>query len=387
MPKINYDSRFPGIDDLRNRARKRIPRFAFEYLDGGCNEDVNIHRNTADIHKIELIPQYLSEHIKSDMSVDLFGHTYDAPFGISPIGLQGLMWPRTPEILAAAAFKYNIPFCSSTVSTSSIETIAKVTEGKAWFQLYHPAEDSVRDDIIERAKSAELPVLVILADVPTFGYRPRDIRNGLAMPPSMSLRNIMQICSRPSWAINTLINGKPEFETLKPYMPKGLNMKQLGQFMDKTFSGRLNEEKIKPIREMWPGKLVVKGIACEADAERCIRLGVDGLWVSNHGGRQLDAGQSAIKALRGVAEKFKGQATIMMDSGIRSGPDIARTLASGADFAMLGRTFMYGAAALGNKGGEHTISILKLQLQQVMEQICCQRVVDFPKFLSKESQQ
>ena len=317
------------------------------------------------------------------MSTELFGHTYDAPFGISPIGLQGLMWPRTPEILAKAAFKHNIPFCLSTVSTSSIETIAELTEGRAWFQLYHPTEDHVRDDMIKRVKDAGMPVLVILADVPTFGYRPRDIRNGLAMPPSMSLRNIMQIIGRPTWAISTLKHGKPEFETLKPYMPPGLDMKQLGQFMDATFSGRLNEEKIKPIRDMWPGKLVVKGIACEADAERSIRLGVDGLWVSNHGGRQLDAGQSAIAAMRGVAEKFKGQATIMMDSGIRSGPDIARTMASGAEFTMLGRTFMYGAAALGERGGDHTIAILKRQLQQVMEQLCCQTTADFSNHLHK----
>ena len=379
--ELDYNTRYPSVDDLRQRARRRIPRFAFEYLDGGCNEDVNLHRNTAEIHDVELIPQYLSEHVKSDMRTEIFGHTYDAPFGISPIGLQGLMWPKTPEILANAALKHNIPFCLSTVSTSSIETIAQITEGQAWFQLYHPTEDNVRDDIINRCKAAELPVLVILADVPTFGYRPRDIRNGLAMPPSMSLRNILQIFGRPAWAASTLFNGQPEFETLKPYMPKGLNLKQLGQFMDKTFSGRLNEEKIKPIRDMWPGKLVIKGIACEADAERAIGLGVDGLWVSNHGGRQLDAGQSAIKALCTVAAKFKDQATIMMDSGIRSGPDIARTLAVGADFTMLGRTFMYGTAALGNRGGDHTIAILKRQLQQVMEQLCCQRTVDFPNHL------
>lgn len=379
---LEYDARYPGIDDLRERARRRIPRFAFEYLDGGCNEDVNLHRNTAEIRDVELVPQYLSEHRGSDMSTELFGHTYDAPFGISPIGLQGLMWPKTPEILAKAAVKHNIPFCLSTVSTSSIETIAELTEGRAWFQLYHPTEDEVRDDIIKRCKDAELPVLVILADVPTFGYRPRDIRNGLAMPPSMSLRNILQIFGRPAWAVNTLLSGQPEFETLKPYMPKGLNLKQLGLFMDKTFSGRLNEEKIKPIREMWPGKLVIKGIACEADAERAVRLGVDGLWVSNHGGRQLDAGQSAIKALRAVAEKFKGQATIMMDSGIRSGPDIARTMASGADFTMLGRTPMYGTAALGSRGGDHTIAILKRQLQQVMEQLCCVQTKDFPNHLA-----
>ena len=378
---LDYNPQFPGIDDLREGARKRIPRFAFEYLDGGCNEDVNLHRNTSDIREVELIPQYLSKHVKSDMSTELFGHTYDAPFGISPIGLQGLMWPRTPEILAKAAFEHNIPFCLSTVSTSSIETIAEITEGRGWFQLYHPTEDHVRDDMIKRVKDAQMPVLVILADVPTFGYRPRDIRNGLAMPPSMSLRNILQIIGRPTWALSTLKHGKPEFETLKPYMPPGLDMKQLGQFMDATFSGRLNEEKIKPIRDMWPGKLVVKGIACEEDAERSIRLGVDGLWVSNHGGRQLDAGQSAIAAMRGIAEKFKGQATIMMDSGIRSGPDIARTMAAGAEFTMLGRTFMYGAAALGERGGDHTIAILKKQLQQVMEQLCCQTTGDFPNHL------
>ena len=168
----------------------------------------------------------------------------------------------------------------------------------------------------------------------------------------------MQIIGRPKWALNTLKHGKPEFETLKPYMPPGLDMKQLGMFMDRTFSGRLNEEKIKPIRDMWPGKLVIKGVACEADAERAVRLGVDGLWVSNHGGRQLDAGQSAIAAMRTIADKFKGQATIMMDSGIRSGPDIARTMASGAEFTMLGRTFMYGTAALGEQGGNHTICLL-----------------------------
>jgi len=383
--KLGYDPQYPGIDDLREGARKRIPRFAFEYLDGGCNEDVNLRRNTSDIRDVELIPQYLSKHVKSDMSTELFGHTYDAPFGISPIGLQGLMWPRTPEILAEAAFKHNIPFCLSTVSTSSIETIGKITEGRAWFQLYHPTEDHVRDDLIKRAKDAEMPVLVILADVPTFGYRPRDIRNGLAMPPSMSLRNIMQIIGRPKWALRTLMHGKPEFESLKPYMPPGLDMKQLGQFMDATFSGRLNEEKIKPIRDMWPGKLVVKGVACEADAERAVALGVDGLWVSNHGGRQLDAGQSAIAAMRTVAEKFKGKATIMMDSGIRSGPDIARTMASGAEFTMLGRTFMYGTAALGERGGDHTIAILKRQLQQVMEQLCCQTTNDFGNHLHQPS--
>ena len=377
---IKYNPNYPSIADLRSKAMKRIPKFAFEYLDGGCNEDTNLVKNTAEIRAVELQPHYLTKHSGSSMKTTLFGHTYDAPFGIAPVGLQGLMWPKSPEILAKAAFEHNIPFILSTVTTASIETIAEITEGKAWFQLYHPAKDEVRDDIINRA-AAGMSILVILSDVPTFGYRPRDIRNGLAMPPKMTLKNMLQILGKPNWALRTLFNGQPNFETLKPYMPKGLDLAQLGQFMDKTFSGRLNEEKIKPIRDMWKGKIVLKGVAHEADAEKAIKLGLDGLIVSNHGGRQLDAGESSIKPLTRIADKYGDKITVMMDSGIRSGPDIARTLASGAAFTFLGRAFMYGVAALGTEGGDHTISILKTQLQQVMEQICCEKTVDFSKFI------
>lgn len=377
-----FDSRYPSVDDLRERARRRIPRFAFEYLDGGCNEDVNLARNTSDIREIELIPRYLEEHHGSDMKTELFGHTYDAPFGIAPVGLQGLMWPRSPEILAKAAHEHNVPFILSTVTTTSIERAAELTEGKAWFQLYYPAEERVRNDIISRAEKAGCPALVILCDVPTFGYRPRDIRNGLAMPPKMTLSNILQIFGKPHWAYKTLMTGQPNFETLRPYMPKGLDLKQLGLFMDQTFAGRVNEEKIKPIRDMWPRKLVLKGVASVADAQRARELGFDGVIVSNHGGRQLDAGQSSIKALKEIAKACGEQMTVMMDSGIRSGPDIARTLASGAAFTFMGRAFMYGVAALGQRGGSHTIAILKRQLQQVMEQVCCERVEDLHEHLA-----
>lgn len=378
-----YNSNYPSVADLRSKAKKRIPKFAFEYLDGGCNEDTNIVKNTAEIREVELIPEYLTRHTGSSMKTELFGTVYDAPFGISPIGLQGLIWPKASEILAKAAFEHNIPFCLSTVATSNIETIAEITEGKAWFQLYHPTENSMRDAIINRAAAAEMPVLVILSDVPSFGFRPRDIRNGLAMPPKMTLNNMLQICGKPNWALRTLLNGQPEFANLKPYMPKGLDLAQLGKFMDQTFSGRLNEEKIKPIRDMWKGKLVLKGVANEIDVEKAIKLGLDGVIVSNHGGRQLDAGESAIKPLTRIAEKFGDQITVMMDSGIRSGPDVARTMASGAAFTFMGRAFMYGVAALGKSGGDHAIAMLKTQLQQVMEQLCCERTEDFPKFLKR----
>ena len=381
--EIKIDTRYPSITDLRNKAQKKIPKFAFEYLDGGCNEDVNLRRNTSELREVQLQPQYLKNFNGSSLKTTLFGIEYDAPFGIAPVGLQGLMWPNSPEILAKAAFNHNIPFILSTVTTTSIERASELTEGKSWFQLYHPTENRLRDDIIKRAAAAHCPVLVILCDVPTFGFRPRDIRNGLAMPPKMSIRNILQVLGRPGWAYNTLKYGQPNFETLKPYMPKGLDLKQLGKFMDQTFSGRLNEEKIKPIRELWKGKLVLKGVACEADVKEAIRLGIDGVIVSNHGGRQLDAGESTIKPLKTIAEKYGNQIEVMMDSGIRSGPDVARSLASGAKFTFMGRSFMYGVAALGKKGGNHTISLLKTELQQVMEQLCCENIEDLPNFLVK----
>ena len=255
---IKYNTNYPSIEDLIKKAKKQIPRFAFEYLDGGCNEDVNLYKNTAELREVELKPTYLSQHTRSDMKTELFGHIYDAPFGIAPVGLQGLMWPNAPEILAKAAFQHNIPFILSTVTTSSIERIGELTEGKFWFQLYHPAENALRDDLLVRAEAAGCEVLCILCDVPSFGFRPRDIRNGLAMPPKMTVKNMLQIMTKPEWALKTLYHGIPGFATLKPYMPKGLNMSQLGLFMNQTFSGRLNPEKIAPIRDMWKGKIVLK---------------------------------------------------------------------------------------------------------------------------------
>ena len=308
----------------------------------------------------------------ANLKTELFGHQYDAPFGISPIGLQGLMWPKSPEILAKAAFEHNIPFILSTVTTASIETIAKITEGRAWFQLYHPAEDKVTEDLIKRIGAVDCPVLVILSDVPSFGYRPRDIRNGLSMPPRMTLQNILRVMKRPEWALRTLINGQPNFEVLKPYMPKNLNLKQLGKFMNATFEGRLNKEKVMRLRDLWKGKLVIKGVESEADVETAIQLGLDGIIISNHGGRQVDIGQATITSLQNIVPKYKDKINIMMDSGIRGGADIGRALSSGADFTFLGRSFMYGVSALGKKGGDHTISILKAQLTQVMEQMCCE---------------
>ena len=379
--ELNINSQYPSVSDLRKRAKFKMPKFAFDYLDGGCNDDINLNKNRTDIQKIELMPNYLSAFDESIMKTELFGHTYDAPFGIAPIGLQGLMWPNSPEILAKAAKEHNIPFILSTVTTSSIETIAEITEGKSWFQLYHPADEKIKNDLLDRAENVGISVLVILADVPTFGFRPRDIKNGLSMPPKMNLNNIIEIIKNPEWTLKTLLYGKPAFKTMMPYIPKGLNFQKLGEFMDITFSGRLNEERIASIRSKWKGTLIIKGIVGEQDTEKAIRLGADGLIISNHGGRQLDAGQSSIVSMTDLAKKYKNQIKIMVDSGLQSGPDIARAMASGAEFSFMGRSFMYGVGALGNEGGNHTISLIKKELLQVMEQLCCEKTSDFKNHL------
>lgn len=376
-----YKSNLPSIEYLRKRARWRIPGFAYDYLEAGCFSDINRERNRREIKEVQLRPVYLRDYAGSNLTTELFGKTYDAPFGVAPVGLQGLMWPGSCEILARAAKAHNVPFCLSTVSTASIEDIAEITQGEAWFQLYHPAEDDLRDKLLDRAAAAGLPVLVILADTPTFAYRPKEIRNGLSIPPQMSLRNVMQMLGAPLWCAGQLKHGKPEFKTMAPYIPDGLSMKHLGLFMNKTFNGRLTLDKIKAIRDRWQGKLVVKGIVNEEDAERALSAGVDGFIVSNHGGRQLDAGESTIQPMTRLAKTFGDKTTVMIDGGIQSGPDVACALASGAKFTFMGRTFMYSVCAIGDQGGEHAMIMLKRQLQQVMEQVGCEKVTELPEHL------
>ena len=379
--EINFNTKFPTVDDLIHRARKRIPGFAFEYLDGGCNEEVNKHKNTKALRAIELEPHYLDSFNGAHLETELFGINYSAPFGVAPLGLQGMIWPNASEILAKAAFRNKIPFVLSTVATSSIERISEITEGTAWFQLYHPADNSVKDDLIQRAANAGCPVLVLLCDTPSYGFRPREIRVGLSMPPKMTSSNLIQMLARPGWTYNTLRCGIPHFANLAPYMPKRLSLSKMAAFMNEVFDKRMNYDKIAAIRDQWPGKLILKGVASHKDAQMAVDLGLDGIVVSNHGGRQLDAGEASIDSMLKLVASFGSKTTIMLDSGIRSGPDIARAIAAGASFTFLGRAFMYSVAALGNEGGEHMTGLLKAQLKQVMEQLGCEKVDQLPEHL------
>ncbi len=376
-----FDPRYPNSENLRHRAKKRMPGFAFDYLEGGCIDEIGLKRNRDLIKEVQLRSNLLEPFDKTDLGVEIFGHKYSLPFGIAPVGLQGLMWPNAPEILAKAAAELNIPYVLSTVSSSRLERISELSEGKAWFQLYNPTDDSVRKDLMKRIHAAQVPVLVVTVDVPTFGYRINDIKNGLSMPPSMSLRNVIQMATSPAWLYETAKAGKPEMQTLKPYMPKGMPVDQLAAFMNDTVMGKVDAESLKPIRDEWQGPLLIKGLVSESDVKHAIALGADGVVLSNHGGRQLDAGESPIETMQQIVAKYGDQIKITMDSGIRSGTNIACSLAQGAEFTFLGRTFVYGVGALGDKGGIHTINMLKKQLEQTLTQLRCPSVKDLPKYL------
>ncbi|MGS2722635.1 alpha-hydroxy acid oxidase [Porticoccus sp. GXU_MW_L64] len=384
MHNTFFNPSYPGTPDLKKRAKQRMPRFAFEYIEGGCHEEIGLLRNRQDIQAVQLRSELLKPFDSSSLEVELFGHTYSAPFGVAPVGLQGLMWPKAPEILAKAAAEKNVPFILSTVSSAKLEDIAEISEGKAWYQLYNPTDPDIRQDLLNRVTAAQYPVLVVTVDVPTFGYRPRDMRNGLAMPPKMSLSNILQMLARPAWLMATAQAGKPEMQTLKPYMPKNLPTDQLAAFMNKTVMGRVDMEGLKPIRDFWKGPLVVKGLINEKDVATAVTLGADAVVMSNHGARQLDQGESPVATLKKVADSYGDKIKIFMDSGLSSGTNIASAMALGADFTFLGRTFVYGVGALGNKGGIHTINMLATQLTQVMNQLGCNTVADLPGCLVEQ---
>ncbi|MBS1519881.1 MAG: alpha-hydroxy-acid oxidizing protein [Bacteroidetes bacterium] len=373
--KTSYKNDYLTTTELRKRAKSKIPKFIFQYLDGGCNDNINLAKNIKELGDIELKPIYITEHKEADLKTELFGHTYDAPFGIAPMGLQGFMWPNAPEILAKSAGEYNIPFLISTLTTCTIERMNELAGGRAWFQLYHPKEPELRDKLLKKVEGAGCPVLVLIVDMPTKGYRPWDVRNGFDMPPEISIRNILQMMAKPEWVLKTIYHGRPTFAIMKSFKDAAD-----GHFY---FDHKLDEKKIAEIRNKWKGKLVIKGVSSEEDTETAIKLGADGIIVSNHGGRQLDVGQSSIATLGPIVKKYEGKIKIMMDSGMRTGPDIARSLASGAEFTFLGRNFMYAVAALGTHGGEHMIRSLKTQLKQVMEQISCVQVSDLKNHLVK----
>ena len=364
--------RAANITQLKFLAKSRIPHFVADYLCGGCNEDLAVRNNRYALDRVFLRPEYLTPAKKADASVQILGRGYAAPLGVAPLGLSGLVWPKASIYQARAAKAANIPFILSTVASISIEKAAECAGDNFWFQLYPPTDRAMLDDLLQRADASGCRHLVVTIDVPSLGRRPRDIRAGLTVPPRLNLRSIAQVLTRPSWALAMARYGKPRFETIMPYLKSSGDMSELSDFIRKTLKDIVDLNLLGYIRERWPHRLIVKGVINPNDARLAVEAGADAIIVSNHGGRQLDAVLPTITVLPWVRDRLGDAYPVMADSGVESGVDVARFLALGADMVFAGRAFMYGVAALGEKGAAHVIDILQTELLQIMDQLRCE---------------
>ena len=359
---------YPEINDLKKRAKGRVPHVSWEYLNCGTGDERGVLRNEEGLAQVTLLPRFMKGYQEPELSTTLFGRRYDAPFGVAPIGLTGLIWPRAEHILATMANQYRIPYCLSTVATQTPEEIGPLVGDMGWFQLYPPREEALRTDLLKRAKDSGFHTLVVTADVPTPSRRERMSRAGLQMPPRLTPHFIVQGILHPQWSLETLKMGLPSLRTMEKYADSK-EMAGLASFVRKKIGGTLSWDYLKEVREQWQGDLVIKGLLHPADAEKAIEIGVEGIQVSNHGGRQFNGAPAAIEALAPMVEQVDGRVPVLFDSGVRSGLDIVRALALGADFVFLGRAFMYGVAAFGNEGGNHVAEILRADLINNMLQL------------------
>jgi len=365
------DRRFASIVDLEVAAKRRLPKFAFDYLQGGIGNEAGLARNRATLDAICLRPRHIVEGYEPELKTKLLGQAYAAPFGIAPLGLSGLIWPDAATLLARSACKANIPFVLSTVATTSLEDIAKIASQNAWFQLYVPNDETINASLINRAKAAGYQTLVVTVDVPVLGRRARDIRNGLAVPPKISLSTILQAAMAPAWTLQTLRHGMPDFENLKQYVPPDTDMRAAAGYVSALARGHVSAKRLQQVRDLWPGKLIVKGILNPLDAKTAKDIGCDAVIVSNHGARQLDAAPTPTQVLADIRKAVGKKFPLIADSGINSGLDIVRMMASGANFVLLGRSFAYGVAANGQRGAGHTVHILTSEMKNVLSQLGC----------------
>jgi L-lactate dehydrogenase (cytochrome) len=345
--------RYPTIDDLRKRAKRRVPSFGFDYVEGGAGAaEPGVARNSAALDAVEVVPRFGVENYTAAIEVELFGRRYAAPIGIAPMGLPGLMWPGGEDFFARAAQAARIPFTLGSSAGASIERMAELAPDVIWFQLYRVPRDNlaINFDLAARADAAGVHVLVLTLDVPARTKRPRELRNDLVIPYRPNLKTILELATRPPWMLALLKAGQPGFANYPRYAGTNPTHGEVAGFVRANVSGAFSWDEVARFRDKWPRSLVVKGILHPADAERAIALGVDGVQVSNHGGRQLEGAPAAIDVLPAIAAAVGGRGTVLFDSGIRSGMDVVRALALGAHSTLTGRPFMYGLGALGAEG-------------------------------------
>ena len=371
--------RYPHITYLRRRARTRVPHFAFEYADGGAgNDDAGIKRNWAALDAVELVPRYGVMPALPPCDVELFGRHYSAPIGIAPMGGPAIVWPGADVYLAGAAQRARIPYTLSTVGGTTIEKIGEIAPDVFWFQLYRFANNghAIGFDLIRRAEAAGCRALVLTLDVPVRSTRPREAAVGLAGAFQIDLGIVAQSALSPAWIMALCRHGIPRFANLRAYAGENISLGELIAFTRREMGGAFTWEEVRAYRERWKGALIVKGILHPQDAEKAVALGVDGIIVSNHGGRQVDALPAPIDALPAVARQVGNRATVMMDSGIRSGSDVVRACALGANATFAGKAFLWGLGALGGEGPGHVIDLLLEETQTALGQLGAHSVAE-----------
>jgi (S)-mandelate dehydrogenase len=367
--------RFPTTAHLRRHARGHIPRFAFEYLDGGAGADGGIARNWRALDTVELVPRYGVTTALPPVDIELFGRRYCAPIGVAPMGGPSLVWPGADEYLAAAAQRARIPYTLGLVGSLTVEKAAEIAPDVLWFQLYRCSrnEHAIGFDLVRRADAAGVHVLVLTLDVPVRTTRAREVAAGVTSPFRPDLRMLGGILTSPGYLKSLWKHGQPRFGNLKPYTHATADVNEVVSFVRREMGGAFTWDEVARYRDRWKRPLVVKGILHPADAEKCVSLGVDGIVVSNHGGRQVEGLPASIDALPAINRAVAGRATVMLDSGVRSGLDVVRAFALGADLAFAGKAFLWGLGALGAAGPAHVIDLFIDEMKSAFGQIGARR--------------
>lgn len=366
-----------NVADLRELARRRIPRFVFEYVDGGAEDEVTLRGNRASFERLRLLPRTLIDTAARHQRTQILARPAQAPMVIAPTGFNGMVYPQGDLVLARAAARHGIPFTLSTVSTVRLEEVAKIAGGRLWMQLYVMKDRGIARDIMRRAAACGYEALVFTTDANVFGNREWDQR-GYRSPGKPTLSTVVDTLRHPRWLASVMIrNGMPRFRNLESFLPPGAVTALGGStVIPKLFDATLSWDDINWIRQEWRGQLLLKGVLSAADAERAASLGCDGIVVTNHGGRQLDSCVAPMDVLPQIVAAAGARLAILLDSGVRRGTDIAKALALGAQAVMIGRPTLYGLAADGEAGVERALSILTTEFDRVLGQLGCKTVAD-----------
>jgi len=354
------------IEDLRQIARRKVPRAFFDYAEAGSYSQETLRSNRTDLERLKLRQRVLVDVDKRDLSTTLLGEKVSLPLALAPIGLCGMQHGDGEILACRAAQAAGIPFTLSTMSICSIEDVAEATKKPFWFQVYVIRDRGFIRELIARAAAAKCSALVLTLDLQILGQRHCDIKNGMTVPPEIKLGNLMDIATKPAWALSILKGKRKTFGNLAGHVKGMENVNSLAQWTASQFDPTLNWKDVEWIKSLWPGKLILKGIMDLEDARLAAKSGADALIVSNHGGRQLDGAPSSISALPRIAEAVGNEIEVMVDGGIRSGQDVLRALALGARGVMIGRAYAYGLGAMGEAGVTRALEIIRKELDVTM---------------------